>query len=175
MALLAGWWLSQRRWRAASSLLTGGLLACWRSPTPWGALLPSPFWRVLWDVARSPGLSWQRWQGAPLPDDLWWPLLTETAWRVQGFVVGLGRRCQQHEPPAAGCVSPGQSMPGLATGSCGPNGSGHWPLLPVGLALPPTPSLPSARPLFVGGYLAPLPILLAVVHVRAQVQGLGGE
>ena len=172
VALLAGWWLSQRRWRAASLLLTGGLLGLLAVANAVGALLPS-FWRVLWDVARSLAWSWQRWQGAPLPDDLWWPLFTETAWRVQGFVVGLGAADASNTSfrlLLAAFVWAIHAW--LGYWLLRPGGSRAWlALLPVGLALATNAFFAERQALFVGGYLALLLILLAVVHVRAQVEG----
>ena len=170
-AMLAGWWLGQAGWRPAPRLLFGVLFGLLAVANTVGALLP-PVWRVLWDVARSLAWSWQRWQGAPLPADLWRPLFTETLWRAQGFAAQLA-----DDPGGALGFRLLLATFVWATGAwlshwlMRPAGARAWlALLPLGLALAANAFFAERQALYVAGFLALVLILLAVTHAQAQVR-----
>jgi len=170
-AVLSGRWLSGRRWRASFSLLSGGLLGVALVANAVGQLLPS-FGQLLWEIARSLAWSWQRWQGAPFPRDLWLPLFNETVWRTQGFALSLGS--------ADGSIVIFRLILAALVWTTGawlgfwllrPTGARPWAALwPAGLALTVNAFYADKQAVYVAGFLALTLAVLAATHWQAQAR-----
>jgi len=171
-ATLIGLWLSRRGWRRVSLLLTGGLLGVMLVANAIGQLLPT-VWQVLWEIVRSLAWSGQRLlTGAPFPHDLWLPLIAQTVWRVQGFAIGLGADDASttiFRLLLAALVWTTSAWLGFWLFR--PTGSRLWVgVLPTGLVIAASAFFAGQQAVYVGGFLALLLALLAVVHWRAQMR-----
>ena len=169
-ATLIGLWLSRRGWRGVSTLLVGGLLGAMFVANAIGQLLPA-MWQVLWEIARSLAWSGQRLlTGAPFPPDLWLPLIAQTVWRAQGFVIGLGAADASttiFRLLLAALVWTTSAWLGFWLFR--PGGSRLWvAVLPTGVVIAASAFFAGRQAVYVGGFLALLLALLAVVHWRAQ-------
>ena len=160
----------RRGWRAALLLVSGVLLGAVLVANVVGELLPS-LWQVLWEIARSLAWSWQRLLGTPFPHDLWLPLVNETAWRVQGFATSLiasDASTTTFRLILAAFVWTTSAWLGFWLFR--PTGARPWvALLPVGLALTINAFYADQQVAYVGGFLALLLTILAVVQWQAQV------
>ncbi len=171
-ATLIGLWLSRRSWRGGFSLLIGGLLGAILVANAVGQWLPT-VWQVLWEIVRSLMWSGQRLlTGAPFPHDLWLPLLTQTAWRAQGFVAGLaGNDAGTTIFRLLLAAFVWTTSAWLGFWLFRPAGARPWiAVLPVGLVLTTSAFFAGRQAVYVGGFLALLLALLTVVHWQAQLR-----